>query len=255
MRELIFALPAGRPTRSGRWGAIPAHMAYRIGPGARLMGARLPADLRGGYLLLDCRGFDGQGDPVNCARQILTECKRRACKGIVCDFEGTLPGCLPRLVELLDRNCAARGWTLYVPEGCASLVRTARILIPSAITAGSLERRLRAAARRYGQDRAALAVEWVREDFALPASGRGTPVTREALERQIARLDPATFLDRGLCAHYYTYLDRGQAHLVLYDSPRSVREKLAAAERAGLSAALLPGPEVEDCLEDILGPP
>lgn len=254
MKELLLALPAGRRAPAGRRGLIPARMAYRIGPGPRLMGARLPADLRGGFMALDCQGFDGSGDPLSCARQILNECRRRDYKGIVCDFEGMPSGCLPRLVELLDRNCAPRGWTLYVPESCASFVRTARVLIPSVLTGGSLERRLRAAARQYGCERAALAVEWVREDFPLPASGRGTPISREALESQIRRLEPAVFFDRGLCAHYYTYLDRGRAHFVLFDSPRSIREKLAAADRAGLCAALLPGPEVEDCLEEIFEP-
>ena len=254
MKERLLALPAGRRTRSGRWGLIPAHMAYRVGPGPRLMAARLPAGLRGGYLLLDCQGFDGNGDPLPCARQILMECRRREYRGIVCDFEGMPSGCLPRLVELLDRNCPPRGWTLYVPESCAPFVRAARVLIPSAVTAVSLERRLRAAAERYGPERTALAVEWVREDFPLPAAGRGAPVSREALEGQIARLEPAVFFDRGLCAHYYTYLDRDKAHFVLFDSPRSVREKLSAAERAGLCAAVLPGPEIEDCLEEIFGP-
>lgn len=254
MKEVLLALPAGRQTRSGRWGLIPAHMAYRVGPGPRLMGSRLPGGLRGGFMLLDCQGFDGNGDPLPCARQILLECRRRNYRGVVCDFEGMPAGCLPRLAELLDRNCAAHGWTLYVPESCAPFVKNARVLIPSALTGGSLERRLRAAAERYGRERTALAVEWVREDFPLPAVGRGAPVSREALEEQIARLEPAVFFDRGLCAHYYTYLDRGKAHFVLFDSPRSIREKLSAADRVGLCAALLPGPEVEDCLEEIFEP-
>ncbi len=254
MKELLLALPAGRRTQCGRWGLVPAHMAYRVGPGPRLMAASLPAGLRGGYMLLDCQGFDGTGDPLPCARQILTECRRRDYRGIVCDFEGVPSGCLPRLVELLDRNCPPRGWTLYVPESCASFVKAARILVSSAMAGGILERRLRAAAERYGHERTALAVEWVREDFPLPASGRGTPVSREKLEEQIVRLEPAVFFDRGLCAHYYTYMDRDKAHFVLFDSPRSVREKLAAAERAGLCAALLPGPELESCLGEIFEP-
>ena len=46
----------------------------------------------------------------------------------------------------------------------------------------------------------------------------------------------------------------GQAHFVLFDSPRSLREKLAVARRLGLAAALLPGPEVAGCLEELLLP-
>lgn len=254
MKELLLALPAGRGTQGGRYGLSPAYMAYRVGAGPRLLGVRLPPNLRGGYMLLDCAGFDGNGDPVGCARQILMECRRRGYKGIVCDFEGMPVGCLSRLVELLDRNCAHQGWTLYVPESCAPFTQSARVLIPSAMTSGTLERRLRAAAERYGPDRTALAVEWVREDFPLPASGRGERISQELLDGQLRRLEPAVFFDRGLCAHYYTYMDRAQAHFILFDSPRSIREKLAVADRVGLCAALLPGPEVEDCLEQIFGP-
>lgn len=255
MNELLLALPAGRDTQGGRYGLSPAHMAYRVGNGPRLLGIRLPPDLRGGYMQLDCSGFDGAGDPTNCARQILGECRRRAFKGIVCDFEGIPTGCLGRLAELLDRNCAAQGWALYVPESFTSFAPAARVLIPSAMTSGTLERRLRTAAERYGPERTALAVEWVREDFLLPAGGRGTPISRQALDDQVHRLEPAVFFDRGLCAHYYTYMIQGQAHFVLFDSPRSIREKLVVANRVGVRTALLPGPEAEGALEEIFAAP
>lgn len=251
MKELLLALPAGQETRGRAFGLTPAHMAYRVGPGPKLLGIRLPPDLRGGLMLLDCAGFDGAGDPVGCCRQILGECRRRAYRGIVCDFEGPPLGCLPRLVEILDRNCAAQGWTLYVPESCAPQAPHARVLIPSALTHGTLERRLKEAAGRYGPQRTALAVEWVREDFLLPASGRGEPITPDKLAGQMERLEPAVFFDRGLCAHYYTYMAGPLAHFVLFDTPRSIREKLSAANRLGIAAALLPAPEAEPHLDEI----
>ena len=78
---------------------------------------------------------------------------------------------------------------------------------------------------------------------------------RARLRALMERLEPAVFFDRGLCAHYYTYMAAGgQAHFVLFDSPRSLREKLAVARRLGLAAALLPGPEVAGCLEELLLP-
>lgn len=253
MKELLLALPAGRETRGRAFGLTPAHMAYRIGPGPRLLGIRLPQTLRGGLMQVDCAGFDGAGDPVGCCRQILGECRRRSFRGIVCDFEGPPRGCLPKLVEILDRNCAAQGWTLYVPESCVSHAPKARVLIPSALTRGTLERRLRAGLERYGS-RAALAVEWVREEFPLPAKGRGEPVSQEKLGELLRRLEPAVFFDRGLCAHYFTYMQGPQAHFVLFDSPRSIREKLGLAQRLGMGYALLPEPEIEDHLEEIFGP-
>lgn len=254
MKELLLALPAGRETQGADYGLIPAHMAYRVGDGPCLLGARIPPELRGGLMQLDCAGFGGEGDPLNCCRQILGECRRRGFRGVVCDFEGMPSPCLGRMVEILDRNCAAQGWALYVPEGYAHHTKTARVLIPSALTHGTLERRLREAVGRYGPERTALAVEWVREDFPLPAGGRGEPIARDELAGQISRLEPAVFFDRGLCAHYYTYMAGPQAHFVLFDTPRSIRAKLSVAGQLGLCAALLPQPEVEEHLEEIFSP-
>lgn len=253
MKELLLALPAGRETRGRSFGLTPAHMAYRVGAGPKLLGIRLPQELRGGLMQIDCAGFDGAGDPVGCCRQILGECRRRSFRGIVCDFEGMPAGCLPKLVEILNRNCAAQGWSLYVPECYAPHAPQARVLIPSALTHGMLERRLREALERYGTARTALAVEWVREDFLLPARGRGEPISQEKLEEMLQRLEPAVFFDKGLCAHYFTYMKGPQAHFVLFDTPRSIREKLEIGKRQGIAAALLPGPEVEAHLEEIFG--
>ena len=241
--ELFIATPPGQGAPSP---FIPAHMAYRIGSGPRLLGIRMSKPHQGGLMMADCRDFDGQGDPACCCRQIAGECKRQGFRGMVCDFEGPPVGCLPRLVEQLSRQV-----TLYVPEAFASFSHTARVLIPSALTTGTLERRLRTAADRYGVERLTLAVEWLREDFLLPASGQGQPITQGALEEQLRRLEPAVFFDRGLCAHYYTYLAGGQAHFVLFDTPRSLREKLAVAERLGVTSALLP-PEAGEYAAQIM---
>lgn len=253
MKELLLALPAGRESRGREFGLTPAHMAYRIGPGPRLLGVRLPPGVRGGLMQIDCAGFDGAGDPLPCCRQILGECRRRGYRGIVCDFEGPPAGCLGRLAEILGRNCAAQGWALYVPECFAPHAPHARVLIPSVLTHGTLEHRLRGALEQYGRERTALAVEWAREEFPLPAQGRGEPISQERLEELLRRLEPAVFFDRGLCAHYFTYMQGPQAHFVLFDSPRSIREKLGLAKRLEAAAALLPGPEVEGRLEEIFG--
>ena len=63
------------------------------------------------------------------------------------------------------------------------------------------------------------------------------------------------FFDRGLCAHYFTYMPRaGQAHFVLFDTPRSVRSKLDLAQRLGLYGALLAAPEqVREALPALAG--
>lgn len=252
--EILLALPAGQTAPEGPAALTCTHMAYRVGPGPALLGIRLPEGLRGGLMLLDCPGFDGAGDPSGCCSQILGECRRREFQGIICDFDCPPTGCLGQLVSVLDRHCAGEGWALYVPEAYASFAPSARVLIPSAVTSGTLERRLRSAQERYGAERPALAVEWLREDLPLPAEGRGEPITQAALDEKIRRLQPAVFFDKGLCAHYFTYMVKaGQAHFVLFDTARSIRAKVQLARRLSLPAVLLAAPEVGGSLSVILG--
>lgn len=251
--ELLLALPVGHTAPPTHYGLLSAHMAYRIGNGPILLGIRLPDDLQGGLMLLDCVGFDGMGDPLPCCSQILGECRRRNYRGIVCDFEGPATNCLGELLSVLDQYCAKEGWALYVPEQLASHAPAARVLIPSGVTSGTLERRLRIAKERYGHARPVLAVEWLRQDLPLPTEGKGEPLTQLALESQMRRLEPAVFFDRGLCAHYYTYMNGSQAHFVVFDTPRSIRAKIAIAEQMGLPAVLMAAPEMDGRWAEILG--
>ena len=231
-----------------------AHMAYRIGNGPVLLGIRLPDDLQGGVMYLDSVGFDGQGDPLPCCSQILGECQRRNYRGIICDFNHPPSGCLPQLLSVLDSSCAKEGWSLYVTEACAQYAPAARVLISSAVTNGTLERRLRSAKERYGATRPVLAAEWLREDLKLPSDKRGEAISQLALENLKRQLEPAIFFDRGLCAHYFTYRDpKGQAHFVLFDTSRSIRAKIALAQRMELPAVLFAEPELEHRWEEIFG--
>jgi len=252
--ELLLALPVGHAAPPAEYGLTPAHMAYRIGNGPTLLGIRLPEGLQGGLMYLDCVGFDGLGDPLPCCSQVLGECRRRNYSGIICDFEGPPTACLSQLLSVLDQQCEKEGWSLYVTEACAAQAPAARVMIPSAVTNGTLERRLRIAKERYGPTRPVLAVEWLREDLPLPSDRRGDAISQLTLENQLRRLEPAIFFDRGLCAHYYTYRGQnGQAHFVLFDTPRSIRAKLSLARQAGLPAVLLAEPELEHRWNEIFG--
>lgn len=254
MKELLYALPGGAGTDCARWGLTPAHMTYRIIPGPKLIGVGLTGSVRGGAMLIasSCEGLEG--DPAPCCRQVVAECRKRGFSRVICDFEGAPVGGAGALASALARTCAQNGLSLYLPEPFAPLVEGCRVLVSSALVTGTLEKKLRTAMERYGGERVVLAVEAVAEDFLLPASGRGTPLSPAALSALTARLEPAVFFDRGLCAHYFTYMVRGEgAHFVLFDTARSVREKLDAAQKLGIPSALLAAPQVEDWLGDIFG--
>lgn len=254
MKELLYAFPAGMDTTGADWGLIPAHMAYRVLSGPRLAGAGLTDRVRGGAMYLAAPDGDLSGDPRPFCRQVAAECGKRGFSRVICDFENIPSGGSERLLPELAGTCARNGLVLYLPEALAPLAPGCRVLISSVVTSGTLEGRLEQAAARYGRERLVLAVEAAAEDFLLPASGRGEAMTRAQLQALMDRLEPAVFFDRGLCAHYFTYMVRaGCAHFVLFDTPRSIREKLAAAQRLRIPSALLAAPEVEPWLCDIFG--
>lgn len=253
MKELLYALPGGGNRPPPEWGLTLAHMTYRVTPSLRLAGVGLTDGVRDGGMFIACPGDAEEGDTAFCCRQLAGECRRRGFTRVVCDFESPPSPALSRLVSAFGNTCAQNGLTLYLPESFAHLVPGCRVLVSSVVVSGSLQRRLERAAQNYGHERVVLAVEAAAEDFLLPASGRGTHLTPAELSALMRRLEPAVFFDRGLCAHYFTYMaSGGKAHFVLFDSPRSVAEKLSAAQNAGISSALLAAPQVEGWMEEIL---
>ncbi len=255
MKELLYALPAGAKNAGARWGLTPAHMAYRILPGPELAVVGPTEGLRGGAMYIALPDGPGTGDPAPCCRRIRAACQRRGFRRVICDVECPARAVPDELCAALGRACAEMGLPLCLPERLAPRVPGCEVLVSSVVTAGTLAQRLKEAGERYGPERVVLAVDAAAVDYPLPAAGGGTALAPERLRELMARLEPAVFFDRGLCAHYFTYMVRGgRAHLVLFDTARSVREKLDTAQRLGVTAALLAAPQVEGWLEEIFAP-
>lgn len=252
--NLILTVPPSQLRRAQPLGLPLAHMAYRLGEGSQLLRSEIPLHLRGGLMVLSDTGFSGQGDPEQLCRQIIRECAARGFDGILCDFDLPPLPSLSRLTALLCETAVRRGWRCYVPLSYASAAPRARLLVPSALSGGSLELRLRELAEQYGPHRLALAVDRMAEDFFLPApTGCGVPLSRDELSRRLQQMKPAVFFSRDLCAHYFTYMSRENgAHFVLFDTADSIRMKFRLAQAAGLSDAVLAYPQVDDLLPQLL---
>ena len=237
---ILLALPGELRQLQG-WEGIPAHLAYRIGRGPHLFRAGGGTIPRGGLMVVDDQGYDGLGAAAPFCREIVAECQARGFSGAVLDFEGRLPP-LEQMASLLDESFARRGWKLFVPEAYGLCAPHAFVMIPSALSGGSLALRLEEAGERFGRDRVALALEKAAEDFFLPSpTGCGLPLTREELEERLDRLRPAVFFSNELCARYFTYMSRETgAHFVLFDDGDTLRRKVEVARRAGISTFLLP---------------
>ena len=253
----ILTAPPGQSRAALRFGLPVAHAAYRVGGGPHLFRANMPVSVRGGLMALDCVGFDGRGEAGPFCQEVLRECSARGYDGILCDFEGRPLPLLAEIVRTLAGLTQKRGWPLYVPEAYGDCTDSAKVLISSALSGGSLLQRLEDAIQRYGQGRVVLAVERAAEDFFLPSpTGQGQPLTTAELAQLMEARSPSVFFSTELCAHYFTYMSRENgAHFVLFDDAGSIRKKMQVAGRLGIRQAVLAYPQVEDLLEAILANP
>lgn len=252
--RLILTAPPDAACAATAFGLPVGHMAYRVGPGAHLLRSNISINLRGGLMVVDASAFDGRGDPAAFCQQLSRECAARGFDGAILDFEGQPYPLLGQIIHRLGGMFTRRGWPLYVTEAYAGYSDQTRIIIPSALSGGSLVKRLEEAAEHYGAHRIALGIQRTAEDFTLPSpTGCGTPLTREELEQRIQSRGHSIFFSDELCAHYFTYMSRQSgAHFVLFDNAASIRKKIQIARRLDLCACILTWPEVEHILPEIL---
>lgn len=252
--RLILTAPPDRGRAALALGVPVAHMAYRVGGGPHLFRANVPIAIRGGLMGIDDSGFNGQGAPGPFCQEVLRECSARSFTGVICSFEPHSAPALGKIVSELGELTHKKGWPLYVTEPYASFSDKSRVLVPSSLSGGSLRQRLQEAVEQYGPGRVALAVERVRQDFLLPSpSGQGVPISQEELTGRIEALSPSVFFSGELCSYYFTYMTpQGGAHFILFDNASSIRKKLQVAGSLGITDALIPFPQTEDLLPDIL---
>ncbi len=251
---LILTTPPSTARDATACGLPVGHMAYRVGPGAHLLRSNISINLRGGLMVVDAAPFDGRGDCAAFCQQVVRECSARGFDGAILDFEGQPYPLLGQIIHRLGGMFSRRGWPLYVTEAYANYSDQTRVIIPSALSGGSLSKRLEEAVERYGAHRVAMGIQRSAEDFTLPApNGCGTPLTREELAQRIQARGAAVFFSDELCAHYFTYMSRQSgAHFVLFDNAASIRKKLHIARQFGLCSCILAWPEVDDILQDIM---
>lgn len=240
MEKLFLAAKPGDINAAGSWGQPLAHLAYRVGGGPHLFRANGPATPQGGLMVIDDTGFTGGGEPEGFCNEVLRECAARRFGGVVCRFLERPAPVLIQAVGKLGELCRGRGLELYVSEGYGGAGAPGKVLIPTALSGGSLRGRLEQAGERYGQSRLALWVERRAEDFLLPSpSGAGSPLTREELQRRREEHGADVFFSGELCAHYFTYMAGERGHFVLFDDAGSIRKKLRLGEELGIRTAFL----------------
>ncbi|MDD5937786.1 MAG: hypothetical protein PUC36_02055 [Clostridiales bacterium] len=255
-QTLILAARPEQMTAAGSWGLPLAHLAYRVGGGPHLFRVNSPAVPRGGLMVMDAHRFDGAGESVPFCHEVLRECAARKFTGVVCRFGGKPQPVLGEICRRLGDLCAGRGLSCYVSEAYGAAAPAARVIIPTALSGGSLHSRLEEAQGRFGRDRVAVWADRAAEDFLLPSpSGAGAPLTAEELSRRKEEQGASVFFSDELCAHYFTYMAGEKAHFVLFDDAGSIRKKLRIARNLGVAEAFLPYETTADLLKELLERP
>lgn len=251
--QFILTAPPETSAQAASFGVPVAHMAYRIGENGHLYRAGLSVAVRGGLMVLDDAGLAVRGDPLRLCREVLLECGARKFDGILCDFSAPPSPFLEQTVTRLSMLTARNGWSLYVNEAYASLGDRSLVLIPSSVVHGSLETRLGTAVQAYGAHRVALAVQRCALEYALPSGADcGRRLAPGELSRLVRQFSPAIFFDHNLCAHYFTYMEQGTAHFVLFDDSGSLLRKVSLARELGIRRVFFTYPEVADILPRLL---
>lgn len=248
--SVLLAVPGGFRRPAANFGLPLVHMGYAL-DSTRLYRTHPPSG-RGGVMAVDCTA-DYTGTPGALAAGAMRECTARGFTGIFLDREQPAGKALATACTALERACSARGIALYVSPALAPYTRTAAVLVSTAVSGGTLERRMTDAAGRFGRGRIAMDIELMRADFTPPApGGKGAALTAEAFDALVQRLHPNVFFSGDLCANYFTYRAGGRTHFVLFDDARSIRRKLALGKRLGVRCAFLFYPEVEPFLPQLL---
>lgn len=227
------------------------HIAYAVGDGGQLMGRGLPRGIQGGLMGLSDRCAGSLPEPHALCQSILNVCAARRFGGVLADFEREAEPSRLAFLSRLGATLRQTGKRLFVPEAFA--VPEAFVLIGTALSGGTLRERLSDAAARYGAQRIALDCQRLAVDITLPCrSGDGTPLTREELAALRERSGSAVFFSDELCANYFSYFDRAQAHFVLFDTAETLRRKVQLGRERGIGDAFFMFPEVDDLLPGLL---
>jgi len=230
-----------------------ARMIYRIGRGYHLYKAHAYNHVKGGLMVVDTDGYSGGGPVSALVGEILLECDKRGYKGIVLDTGRSPVNMLQYLASYLASEAQTRGLRCFVPESLHSVGGNAAVLIPTALSGGTLTGHIGEAADKYGISRIALEIERVRMDFTLPAvNGSGRELSADELDALIEQHKTQSFFSKDLVAYYFNYRDKKGTHFVLYDNGASIKRKLQAAGSAGVENAFLFYPHVADIIDKII---
>ncbi len=182
------------------------------------------------------------------APDIIAECRRRGYRGALAGYGYSSRLEAMRLAEALGR----RGLRLYLTEEAWCADCGAWCVASTAVSGGSLEGRLKEAARRCGASRLALDLQRLRHIFPLPSpDGNGRQLEDAEFEGLRAAADGPERVSGELCCKYFTVSDGEGSRFVLFDDLETLKLKLELAGSLGIREGFVMYPEWD--LESLRG--
>lgn len=250
--QLVCAVAPVDAARLRPFSAAPAYLSYQVGNGPKLYRNAPPESIQGGILMADDSRLRQISSFAFFCQQAVRECKARGASGFCANWGHPPTEQMQSLTAALGKALAGQGFTLWVPEAYGSCCPTAKVLISSALSGGTLRQRLMDAIEQFGSHRVIIAVERMSADFSLPArEGQSTHLSPEALQALREQTRPSVYYSSEFCANYFTYSQENQVHLVLFDTGGSIRRKLLLAKELGIPSAILAWEEIRDCTAEI----
>ena len=234
----ILSTPVQSPCLPGS-NCFPAILSHRIDTAGRLQRLNGSPSPRGGIMVICGCGEPTAGHPSALSASILRECLHHAPRGLLLDLE-SLSSLHIELIRLLSPMLSRMGITLFLPESLCAHAPNCRVLIPCALSGGSLELRMKEAIAQYGADRVVACPESTAAEFILPCpTGKGLPLSPEQLRLLLEEINPHTHFSPALCTRYFTFFRGNNLHLVLFDDADCLHEKYTCSRRCGVFRFLL----------------
>lgn len=252
--QIFLAVTPDKQRTASQYTDRLAHVAYQVGREGHLTRQALLARTFGGLMVLGDRDWDAVRDTAQLCREVWRECGNRNYCGVAADFEQPPSPDRVSFLEALGRVLARNRKQLLVPEEYGQQVRSAQVLICTALSGGTLRQRLEAAAEAFGRKRLALDLQRLRMAFPLPCpAGEGEPLEAEELEALMGEKAPSVFYSADLCARYFTCTQGGESRFILFDDADTLRRKIQTGRDMGIQTGFLMYPEVSDLLPALFG--
>jgi|GEM_PF-195520 len=226
-----------------------ACMGYRLLDSGVIIHRAVPEKLRGCVMVIDDAELANISDELKSkiAGVIFSEAVRRSFSGVLLDFEKdeSRP-----VAESIVKLLSSQNIPVCIPAKFSALSNDARILLPLAVSGGSLSAFLDDILASFPPSRLVIEIPRICADFSIPATDPdGKRLSQEELTVLISEHRANIFFSRDLCAKYFTYRDKNaDPHFVLFDDASTLKSKLYAVAARSIGTALVLYNEASDLL-------